>query len=164
MALTAKMRIKMLINYTSSETLQDVVQPIDEDRGITLTNGTGLNKGNRCYAETITIGDGLNDELDVQALTDGFGNALDFDIIRAMYIYNSSADATLILGGAAGTQLDIFADKASDKFELLPGCELFMTWPTATGLDVTTNKDLKYEHNGTGTSDLLFDIIIVGED
>ena len=164
MALTAKMRIKMNSNYTSSETLQDVEQPIDMDRGITLTNGTGVNKGNRCFAETITIGDGLNDELDVQALTDGFGNALDFDIIRALYIYNTSADATLIIGGAAGTQLDIFGDQASDKLHIPPGCEFMMTWPTAAGLDVTTNKDLKYEHDGTGTSDLLFDIIIVGED
>lgn len=164
MALTAKMRINMNINYTGSGTLQDPSQPIDENRGITLTNGTGVNKGNRCYAETITIGDGANATLDVQALTDTFGDALDFDIIRAMYIYNSSADATLIIGGAAGTQLDIFGDQASDKLHIPPGCEFMMTWPTAAGLDVTTNKDLKYEHDGTGGDSMDFDIIIVGED
>jgi len=38
------------------------------------------------------------------------------------------------------------------------------TAPDATGLDVTTNKNLKLEHDGTGSDDLVYRIVLIGVD
>lgn len=165
MALTAKMRISINIDYTSARDLGTATLPIQLDRGITLTNGTGALKGDICFDDTRTLTDGANETIDVRSITDAYGNALTFDIIRGLYIKNGSSDSGLDIGGAAATQLAIFVDQASDKLTIPPGGEFFMTWPDGTGLDTTTNKDLKLEHDSAGAAeDLTYDIIIVGED
>jgi hypothetical protein len=36
--------------------------------------------------------------------------------------------------------------------------------PDVNGIDITTNDELRLEHDGTGTSDLIYDIIVLGVD
>lgn len=164
MALTAKMRLQINITYTDPRDLGTATLPIQLDRGITLTNGTGANKGDICFDDTRTLADGANETIDVRSITDAYGNALTFDIIRGLYIKNNSSDSGLIVGGAAGTQLGIF-DTGTFTSTIAPGGERFWSYPDATGLDTTTNKDLKLEHDSAGAAEALtYDIIIVGED
>ena len=165
MALTAKMLLNINIDYTSDRDLGTATLPISLERGVTLTNGTGANKGDICFDDNRTLADGANETIDVRSITDAYGNALTFDIIRVMYIKNNSTDSGLIIGAAAGTQLAIFGTPATDTTTIAPGGERFWTWPDATGLDTTTAKDLKLEHDAAGAAvSLTYDIIVVGED
>lgn len=165
MALVAKMILNILIDYTSDKDLGIATYPLQINRGITLTNGTGANKGTTLYDITYTIADGGNEEIQIAdgSLTDSLGQAVSFDILRGLYIKNNSEDATLIVGAAAATQLAIFGTPATDTLLILPGGENFWTAPNAAGLDVTTNEDLKLVHDGTGSSTMDVDLIIVGE-
>jgi hypothetical protein len=165
--LTAKMLLEIRIDYALSRDLASTSHPIQLNRGLTLTNGTGANKGDVCYDDTITIADGASDStivLNDGTMTDSHGTAITMDILRGMYIKNNSTDAGLIIGAAAATQLAIFGTPATDTLLLPPGGEFFWTAPDATGLDVTTNDTLKLEHNGVGTSSMNVDVIIIGED
>ncbi|KKK55402.1 hypothetical protein LCGC14_3074910 [marine sediment metagenome] len=164
MALTAKMILNILIDYTSTRDLGTATLPIQLSRGITLTDGTGANKGDICFDDNRTLADGANETIDVRSITDAYGTALTFDILRGLYIKNNSTDSGLLIGNAAATQLGIFS-VATHILLLPPGGEFFMTWPDATGLDTTTNKDLKLEHDAVGAAvSLTYDIILVGED
>ena len=167
MALTAKMTLRLLIDYNVTRDLATTTHPIDLSRGMTLTNGTGANKGDVCFDDTITIADGASDStlvLNDGSLTDSLGTALTMDILRGMYLKNNSADAGLIIGAAGATQLAIFGTPATDTLLLPPGGEIFWTAPNATGLDVTANDTLKLEHDGTGSDTMDVDVIFVGED
>ena len=165
--MTAKMKLNIDIAYTLTRDLAVTSHPINLPRGITLTDGTGASKGDVCYDDTITIANAgtytllvLNDG----TLTDSLGVALTMDILRGMYIKNNSADAGLIVGAAAGTQLAIFGTPATDTLLIPAGGEFFWTAPDATGLDVTSNDTLKLTHDGGGADTMDVDVIFVGED
>jgi hypothetical protein len=57
----------------------------------------------------------------------------------------------------------IFSD-VSDILTLAPGGVLLLTWPDATGLDITTNKDLNVLHDGTGTANVTYEVVAIGVD
>ncbi len=165
MALTANFALNMTLTYTKTTDLGTVPYTLNLGRGRTFTNGTGANKADVLFDDQRTLGDGANETLDLHdgTLTDALGVAVTLDILRALYIKNGSADANLLIGGAVGTQVALFGDAATDILKLPPGGEFLFIAPNATGVDVTTNADLKLAHDGTGTSTLTYDIIVVGE-
>ncbi len=133
-------------------------------RGVSFTDGALANQADTLWQDSRTLADAASETLDFQdgTLTDSFGNAVTMDIVKAIYIKNNSSDATLLIGAAAGNQLGLFSDGASDKLKLPPDGEFLFICPDLTGLDTTTNADLKLEHDGTGSSTLTYDIIVVG--
>jgi hypothetical protein len=165
MALTANFALNMTLTYTKTTDLGTVPYTLNLGRGKTFTNGTGANKAQVLFDDQRTLADGANETIDLRdgTLTDALGVAVTIDILRALYIKNGSTDASLLIGGAAGTQLGLFND-VTDVLKLPPGGEFLFIAPDATGVDLTTNADLKLAHDGTGTSTLTYDIIVVGED
>lgn len=130
------------------------------------TYGTGAGAVNVIFADTRTLADGANETLDLYAsgsLLDIFKQALTIEALKFLYIKNKSSDATLLVGGGASFDLDIFAD-TSDKVKVKPGGMICWTDPSAAGLDITTNKNLKLEHDGTGSSSMDIDVIAMGLD
>lgn len=139
--------------------------------GPTVADGNGADQGQVLYADTISLADGANTTLDFYdgSLVDVNGNALTMTELKGLVIRNRSADATLLIGAAAGTQLPIFGDAASDKISLPPGStgnpSIFMLCvPSATGYAISSAPDLKLEHNGTGSSAMLVDVVAWGSD
>jgi hypothetical protein len=165
MALSTRILIKLNISLVDAENMGTRRHDINENRGITLTDGTGANKADTLWDDVRTLTDAASEELDLQdgTLTDSLGNAVTMDILRGLYIKNTSTDASLLIGGAAATQLGLFAN-GSDILTLPPGGEFVYTAPDVNGLDTTTNPHLKLAHNGVGTSDLIYHIVAVGED
>ncbi len=132
--------------------------------GLTWTNGTGANQINILYHDTVSIGDGANTVLNLLdgALVDAFGVLLTLSAVKLVYIKNKSTDSTLLIGGGASPLL-MFAD-ATDIIELPPGGTLIMIIPTAAGIDVTVNKNLKLEDDGSGAAGQDVDVVICGLD
>jgi hypothetical protein len=132
----------------------------------TWSYGTGANAVNVIYADTITLADDANDTLDFYAsgtLVDVFNRTLTMTAIKLVYIKNNSADATLQVFGGASNDIGIIAD-TSDIVKIKPGGSFIWVDPSAAGLVITTNKNLRIEHDGTGTSTMAVDIIVMGLD
>jgi hypothetical protein len=128
--------------------------------------GTGAGAVNIIYADTITLADGANTTLDLYAsgsLLDIFNRALTMAALKFLYIKNKSSDASLKLFGGAATDLGIIAN-TSDIVVVKPGGVFLWTDPSAAGLVTTTNKNLKLEHDGTGSSTMDVDVIAMGLD
>lgn len=129
--------------------------------------GTGINAVNIIYADEITIADGGNTTLDLYAsgsLLDIFGRALTMAAIKFLFIKNKSTDSTLKVGGGASFDLDIFA--ATSDIALIPALGTFF-WsdPSAAGVDMSTNKNLKLEDDGAGAAgNKLIEVIAGGLD
>lgn len=129
--------------------------------------GTGAGAVEVIYADTTTLGDGANTTLDLYesgSLLDIHNRALTMTALKFLYIKNNSSDATLLVGGGVSYDLDIFSD-TSDKIKIPPGGDAIL-WndPSAAGLNITTNKNLKIEHDGTGSSTMNVDVIAMGLD
>lgn len=134
-------------------------------RGQVLADSTAALFADISWYDTRTLTDAASETIDLHdgSLTDAFNVALTLDAVKAIYIKNTSDDAILLIGGAAANQLDLFAD-VSDIFKLRPGGELLIIAPDVDGIDTTVNAHLKLAHDGTGSSDLIYDIIIAGKD
>lgn len=125
------------------------------------------------YADTITLaqpnGGGETVTLDLFSseapeLLDIFNRALTMTALKFLYIKNNSADATLKVLGTATTAIPICADPL-DIIKIPPGGDAIL-WndPSAAGLLISTNKDLKIEHDGTGEATMDVDIVAMGLD
>ncbi|KPK71858.1 MAG: hypothetical protein AMJ84_05420 [Acidithiobacillales bacterium SM23_46] len=165
MALTANLSLGLNIEFSKSLDLSTPKDTLSQNRGKTLNNGTGADQADTVWHDKRTLGDGENETLDFHdgSLSDPLGGALTLDELKALYIKNYSSDAGLKIGGAAANALGLFAD-ATDILLLPPGGELLFTAPGSGGIDITTNSDLKLEHDGTGSSSLIYDIVVIGVD
>lgn len=129
--------------------------------------GTSANQVNIVYADTITLGDGGNDTLDLLAsgtLLDVFGRVLTLDAIKMLYVKNTSTDSGLTIGGKVDNDLLIFTD-TSDKVYIPSGGIFMWADPSAAGIDTTTNKNLYLLDDGTGAAgNKYIEVIAMGLD
>jgi len=132
-----------------------------------FTDGTGANKANQHWSDTRTLADGASEELDLAGgLTDAFGDTVTFTKIKTLYIRNNSADANLIIGGAAANGFTAMFGGTDDTLILPAGAAVMLCASShATGYAVTadTGDLLQIEHDGTGDDSLTYDIVIIGE-
>ena len=128
--------------------------------------GTGAGAVNVIYADKITLADGANTTLDLYAsgtLLDIFKQDLTMTALKFLYIMNNSADATLLAFGGSSADIPVLADP-SDIANVKPGGHILWTDPSAAGEVITTNKNLKLEHDGTGSDSMIVDVIAMGLD
>ena len=130
--------------------------------------GTGANAVNVIYQDTVTLADGANDTLDLYAsgageLLDVFNRALTMEALKFLYIKNNSADASLLVFGGDATDIGILGG-ATEQLTIPPGGHFLWIDPSAAGLDLTTNKNLYLEHDGTGEDTMDVDVIAMGLD
>jgi len=157
--------LSLNIMHTKASDFNTLKDEVVLSRGVTLDNGTGANQADTVFHDNRTLADGADETLDLHdgTLTDAFGDAITIDEMKLIYVKNNSSDASLLVGGAAATQMGLFAD-VTDILTLPPGGEFLFTAPGSAGVDISTNADLKIAHNGTGTSSLTYDIIVIGVD
>jgi hypothetical protein len=130
------------------------------------TYGTGANQVNCVYVDQTSLADGANTTLDLYAsgsLLEVFKRALTMTAIKFLYIKNNSSDATLQVFGGSANDIGICA-ATNDIVKIKPGGIFVWIDPSAAGLDITTNKNLKIEHDGTGSSSMNVDVIAMGLD
>lgn len=153
-----------LIDYNVGD-LGTVTAPVNLTRGKSFGDGTGADQADTKFSDNRTLADGANETINLNdgSLTDSHGVALTLDILKGIYIKNNSADASLLVGGGGANSVGLFND-VTDIAVIPPGGELFMTFPDGTGLDLTSNADLKLEHDGTGSDSLTYDIVAIGVD
>ena len=118
------------------------------------------------YADTVTIADDANETLDLYAsgsLLDIYNRALTMTALKFLYVKNNSEDATLRMFGLDDVDIGLMTDP-NDQINIKPGGVFLWIDPSAAGLDITTNKNLLIDHNGTGTDSMAVDVIAMGLD
>jgi hypothetical protein len=128
--------------------------------------GAGANQANVTYADTITLADANSTTLDLYAsgtLLDIHNRALTMTALKVLYLKNNSTDATLNVFGGASNDIGILA-ATNDILAIPPGGTFVYTNPASAGLVITTNKNLKLTHNGTGSSAMTIDVVAMGND
>jgi len=165
MSLSGKFGLSLVATDDSTDELSRLVDYLNLSRGVTFSEGEGANQIDMVFHDQRTLVDGANETLDIHdgSLTNKVGVPITMDKLKALYIKNGSTEAGLIIGGAAADQLGLFSD-VSDKLVLPPGGEFLIIAPGASGIDCSSNSDLKLEHDGTGSSSLIYDIVIFGVD
>lgn len=139
---------------------------LNKDNPFSFSYGTDASEANVVYQDQITLTDGSNTTLnlyDSGTLKDTFGNDLTMEAIKFIYIKNNSEDATLLIGGGDSLDVPLTTDPAA-AIKVPPGGIYTFVDSSAAGLDITTNKNLKLTHDGTGSSDMAVDIVIGGLD
>lgn len=158
-----RMVIDLLQSYTDG--LGTTNDPTSLNRGVAFTDGDGAGEIDVIYgAYQTALAAGANTDLDLEdgTLTDRFGRGVAFDTMKGLYIKNNFAAGELLIGAAAATPVTGLVDTdATEVLVIQPGGELMMTFGSS-GIDVTTNANLKIEHDGTGSAAGSFDIVIVG--
>jgi len=166
MTLNAKVQMPLNITHSKELDLTEVKQALTNTLGVSFTDGALADQAEVLYHDKRALGDAANETIDLQdgSLSDAFGDAITIEKLKFLYIKNLSTTANLLVGAAAGNQLALFADPASDKLSLPPLGEFIFIAPDLTGLDTSANADLKLEHDGTGDSAPGYKIIAIGVD
>jgi hypothetical protein len=131
-------------------------------RGQNFADGVLTENVNLIYDDEGSIGDGASVVLNLHdgSLTNKLSQSIAIDALKAIYIKNTSVDAGLVVGGGT-TPLLLFSDP-SDKIIVKPGGTLLLIAPNVTGWDITTNCLLKLEHDGVGSSALIYELVVAG--
>lgn len=136
----------------------------------TLSNGTGAGASNLIYVvqDDTGIGTSSSTTIDLQSLTDMFGNSISFSKIKVFYLENtvSAVGVNLVVGAAAATQWasSTALISTTDATVLVPSASvLYCARTDATGWVVDgTHKSLKIA-NASGTTAATYKLVIVGE-
>lgn len=165
MSLTTRIPLGFDTLYALARDLSIPVDKLALNRAIELADGDGADEADVIFHDSRSLADAGEETLDFNggSLTDPLGNPLTMAKLKVLYLKNTSTEATLLIGGAATTPVGLFADPA-DVLKLPPGGVFLFTAPDVNGLAVSTNKNLKLAHDGTGTSALVYEIIAIGVD
>ena len=156
--------IGLAISITGSKALDlsTMTDPFrNPTQSVSIADGAGVNSAEAHYHDQISIPDGDDTTLDLETLTDPFGDALAFTKIKALLIQNLSEDATLIVGNPTANPVWL---TGTNVIPVPPGGRLYVECHTAAGITVdATHSDLKLTHDGTGTDAMLVNIYALGE-
>jgi hypothetical protein len=144
--------------------LSTLLETLSLARGQNFAEGELTEEVNLIFDDSRTLSDGANEVLNLHngSLTNKLNQAITMDILKAIYIKNTSVDAGLIVGGGT-TPVPLFSD-ASDKVIVKPGGTLLLIAPNVVGWDITANCLLKLEHDGVGSSTLTYELVVAGVD
>lgn len=131
--------------------------------------GTGAGAVNVIYADTITLADGANTTLDLYAsgsLLDIFKQDLTMTALKFLFLRNNSEDATLLAFGGLANDITVLTGMTTENvvLNIKPGGHICWSDPSDAGLVITTNKNLKLEHDGSGSSSMDVDVVAMGLD
>ncbi len=169
-------------SYRKSEGPSECDFPIDINKVLTITTGTGDNQAQKVYYErrTVTIAS-PTDDLDLAGgLTDWFGNTLTFKNVKGLIILNlgvgddddqTPTDGQDLLVGGAGAASNAwgvpFDGDQDAKLRVRSGGWLPLPAPM-DGYSVQAGEQdtLRIEHAGSGASggDIVYDILVWGDE
>jgi len=142
------------IDLSAAGNVADILLSIEQ----ALANGTGSGYMQQVFADARTLGDGANETIDLQALTNPHGDAVLSINVKVIAIKNRSATQTLTVGNAAATQFTAWCGAAAHTRTIPPlGWEI---WGAAGGGTVDgTHKDIKVLNSAGAGCD--YDIVVL---
>ncbi len=160
-ALSGSSKVQVNIEHKKLDPakLNEILDKFSINVGPEWSFGTGVNKANMLYHATLTATN-VQAAVDISgtAIQDAFGDNCDFSLLKLLYIKNTDATEDLLLGGDAA-HIDIFDTILTDILHVKPVSGILL-WVDPTGIDVTTNKNLKIQAE---SASITYDIVMMGE-
>ena len=159
-ALTGGTRALLDILFQKQIDLSKLNDALNVNSGVNWSFGDEAAQANLLYHGKVTcLDDTAAVDISGSAISDAFGDACNFGALKFLFIKNNDASEILKMGG--GVSNDVLICQAdSDKILIQPGG--FFAWcdPGATGLDVTSSKNLLLNAE---TTDAEYELILLGE-
>ena len=114
MNLSGRIHLSLELTATKADGLTTATDPLREYLSRTLSSGAGANAANGLYHEEWSVAAEDTEQIDFTALTDRFGDALNFARLKYLYILNTGTvplylTSTLVLLGAPVSAVPIRA-------------------------------------------------------
>jgi len=170
------LNIRVQLNALATKTT-DLSAPNDNlivDQLLTSTFGDGEDENDQVWSDRVTLAGGASSSLDLNALTNAFGDTANFSAVKVVLIINRSVDvvadappAVLEIGKGASTPFVGWFSDASDaeKLAAAASCsgngDIMLHTNLSTGWSTTGANILKIL-NLEAVDDAVFDIVIVG--
>jgi len=159
--LSGRSSIQIKINSAQTDTakLAKTLDDLNLNVGVNWAFGTGANEANLLYHATLTATSSqATVDISDSGILDVYADACSFKGLKLLYIKNTHATVTLILGGDTN-EINLFTD-AADEILVPPGGYLLWIDPSAAGLDVSgDDKNLTIQGSG---NDVTYDIVLMG--
>jgi hypothetical protein len=165
MALTSKLTIKLAATLTSVLDLTTSKDPLDYEKSLSLTNGTGANQSDQMWHDTRTIAASGTDSLDLAgSLSNGLGATVTFARVKTIVVFAAAANTNNVVVGGAGSNTFInWVSDATDKIVIRPGGVFVLHSPDATAYAVAAGSaDILQVANSSSGSTVTYDVIILG--
>ena len=168
MALSGTLTAKFKVTHTKTLDMGNVALPLGPlaEKVFNFANGILINQADLMFSDQRTLADAASEELDLAGtLVNAFGDTITFARIKGIFI---SCEATntgnLLVGGAASNAFVNWVSDATDKIIVRPDGVLMVFAPDADAYPVTagTGDKLKLEHDGTGSDNLVYNIVLIG--
>lgn len=158
--LTAKLSVNLLGNYTDPLDLVTARDILDKIYELSLADGTGTDKGDKQWHDQRTVAASTNDDIELDAVVDAFGDALAVAKVKMLFIKNNSTTQTLTVGAAATNPWQGPFGATNDTIAVPPsGCLVLFN---GAGWTVTSGSaDQLRIANGAGSA-AVYDIVLWG--
>lgn len=164
MSLSGRIALSVLLQSKITASLGNEGYELNQSFALEIAEGVGAHQAQIVYAALRSLVRGTSEVLDLYAsgsLLDVHGRALTMTNLKYLVVKNLSTAVDLLVAGGT-TPVGLFAN-ASDIARVKPGALFLWTAPNVDGLLITTNKNLKFEFEGTVTTDT-YDVIAIGLD
>lgn len=162
-------QVTLKSNITLTKVIEGVTTSAPSSLSVVrkLTGGTGLLQGNVAYLKaplTLTADQLLTLNLsDDGAIKDRFGDVIAMTILKAIFIENVAAQASVLEVGGNAAEVPYLKD-VSDIISLKQNAAFCMIDTSATGICAVATSDLFQLHNLDGANSLAVNIHIIGVD
>lgn len=161
MPLNAQLTLSILAHETSSGDLSRTLRATPVSYAVSLADGTGANQAQVAWSASIAAAT-TGTSLDLRSLSDtrdGAAVTVGFSGIKAIYVRNTHATNSLLVGGS--TIGGFVGLPFSQALSVPPGGVYFFSAPSDAGLAVSANSWIA-RFTGSGGS-CTCDIVLVGE-
>jgi hypothetical protein len=155
-ALNAQLTLSILAHESSAGDLSRTLRATPVSYALSLGDGTGANQAQVAWSDSRSIGT-TPEDLDLRSLSDtrdGAAVAVAFTAIKAVYVRNTHATASLVVGGGSFSGLGSLA--------IPPGGVYFVTAPSDGGFTVNPAAAVNARF-AAASGTVTYDIVFIGE-
>lgn len=148
--------------YTNALDLSTPSDVLSLSKTWTFANGKADDEAESQWHDQRTLAGSAVDSIDLYgALTDAFGQTLNFTKIKALYIENLSASDILRVGGGSNALVN-WIQTSGDQVNIGPGGAMLLVCPKTAGYAVTAGTADILTITNTGTGSNSYKIVVIG--
>jgi hypothetical protein len=145
--------------------------PVQYSKTFTLPNGSGTGQADVVWDDERTLAASASETLDLTALTDAFGGAIDLTKVKALLVFAdpSNTNDVQVGGGSSNAFEACFGDETDytpgtydSPFAIVKPGGMFLVVAPAAGYTVDSTHKLLKVKNSAGTTSVKYDIVVIG--
>lgn len=163
MSLVTKINLGFNADESSAIDLGSRVYAMKKSKLTTLLDGTGAGQANKLYADSFSVSQSVNTDLDLSgALAGAFGTVV-FTALKGLLIVAGDSNPGALTVGNVTNGIVAWFGAATHSLTCKPGATILLTDPSAAGLSITAGTaDLLRIASAATAGTYTFDVAVVG--